>query len=113
MKKGQPRIDHTGMWYRAESSESTNALNILSEEAHKRGISYGELMKTTDSLERYEIIRAYAAFPDDQNPDDTKAAECIGCRYWKSAGAMVEWAWCQRTGKDCALYMNMKGGGAG
>lgn len=31
--------------------------------------------------------------------------------YRESAGAMVEWAWCQRTGKDCALYMDMKGGG--
>ena len=33
--------------------------------------------------------------------------------YQESAGAMVEWAWCQRTGKDCALYLDMKGGGAG
>ena len=33
--------------------------------------------------------------------------------YQESAGAMVEWAWCQRTGKNCALYMNMKGGGIG
>lgn len=33
--------------------------------------------------------------------------------YQESAGAMVEWAWCQRTGKDCALYMDVKGGGAG
>ena len=31
--------------------------------------------------------------------------------YRESAGAMVEWAWCQRTGKDCALYMDVKGGG--
>lgn len=30
--------------------------------------------------------------------------------YQESAGAMVEWAWCQRTGKDCALYMDVKGG---
>ena len=33
--------------------------------------------------------------------------------YQESASAMVEWAWCQRTGKDCALYMDVKGGGAG
>ena len=33
--------------------------------------------------------------------------------YQESASAMVEWAWCPRTGKDCALYMDMKGGGAG
>lgn len=32
--------------------------------------------------------------------------------YRESAGAMIEWAWCQRTGKDCALYMEIKGGGA-
>ena len=31
--------------------------------------------------------------------------------YQESAGAMIEWAWCQRTGKDCALYMDVKGGG--
>ena len=31
--------------------------------------------------------------------------------YQESAGAMVEWAWCQRPGKDCALYMDVKGGG--
>jgi len=24
---------------------------------------------------------------------------------------MIEWAWCKRTGKDCALYMEIKGGG--
>ena len=33
--------------------------------------------------------------------------------YRESAGAMVEWAWCQRTGKYCALYSDMKGGGIG
>ena len=31
--------------------------------------------------------------------------------YQESAGAMIEWAWCKRTGKDCALYLDMKGGG--
>lgn len=30
--------------------------------------------------------------------------------YWESRGAMVEWAWCQRTGKECALYLEMTGG---
>ena len=30
--------------------------------------------------------------------------------YRESRGAMVEWAWCQRTGKDCALYLEMTGG---
>ena len=33
--------------------------------------------------------------------------------YQESAGAMIEWAWYKRTGKNCALYMNMKGGGIG
>ena len=32
--------------------------------------------------------------------------------YRESRGAMVEWAWCQRTGKECALYLDMTGGGA-
>ena len=32
--------------------------------------------------------------------------------YQESRGAMVEWAWCQRTGKECALYLDMTGGGA-
>ena len=33
--------------------------------------------------------------------------------YQESAGAMIEWARCKRTGKDCALYLDMKGGGIG
>jgi len=32
--------------------------------------------------------------------------------YRESKGAMVEWAYCQRTGKECALYLDMTGGGA-
>ncbi len=31
--------------------------------------------------------------------------------YRESAGAMIEWAWRKRTGKDCAMYLDMKGGG--
>ena len=31
--------------------------------------------------------------------------------YRESRGAMVEWAYCQRIGKDCALYLEMTGGG--
>ena len=31
--------------------------------------------------------------------------------YQKSKGALVEWAWCQRTGKECALYVEVAGGG--
>ena len=30
--------------------------------------------------------------------------------YQESRGAMVEWAYCQRIGKDCALYLDMMGG---
>jgi len=26
--------------------------------------------------------------------------------YQESKGAMVEWAYCQRIGKDCAMYMD-------
>ena len=33
--------------------------------------------------------------------------------YQESAGAMIEWEWCKRTGKDCTLYLDIKGGGAG
>ena len=33
--------------------------------------------------------------------------------YKESRGAMIEWEWCKRTGKDCALYLEMKGGGIG
>lgn len=29
--------------------------------------------------------------------------------YQESRGAMIEWEWCKRTGKDCALYMDMSG----
>lgn len=31
----------------------------------------------------------------------------------ESAGAMIEWVWCKRTGKDYALYLDMKEGGVG
>ena len=30
--------------------------------------------------------------------------------YQESKGAIVEWAWCQRTGKECALYVEVAGG---
>ena len=30
--------------------------------------------------------------------------------YRESRGAMVEWAYCQRIGKDCAMYLDMTGG---
>ena len=30
--------------------------------------------------------------------------------YQESRGAMVEWAYCQRIGKDCAMYLDMKKG---
>ncbi len=30
--------------------------------------------------------------------------------YQESKGALVEWAWCHRTGKECALLMDMTGG---
>ena len=30
--------------------------------------------------------------------------------YQESRGAMVEWAYCQRIGKDCAMYLDMTGG---
>lgn len=30
--------------------------------------------------------------------------------YHDSKGAMVEWAYCQRIGKDCAMYMEVAGG---
>lgn len=29
--------------------------------------------------------------------------------YTESAGAMVEWAWCRRTGKERAMYMAVGG----
>lgn len=31
--------------------------------------------------------------------------------YRESKGAMVEWGYCQRIGKDCAMYMEITGGG--
>ena len=30
--------------------------------------------------------------------------------YRESKGTLVEWAWCQRTGKECALFMDLAGG---
>lgn len=31
--------------------------------------------------------------------------------YQESKGAMMEWAFCQRTGKECALLVKFAGGG--
>lgn len=31
--------------------------------------------------------------------------------YRESKGAMVEWAYCQRIGKDCVLHLDIAGGG--
>ena len=31
--------------------------------------------------------------------------------YRESADTMIEWVWCKRNGKGCALYMEIKGGG--
>ncbi len=31
--------------------------------------------------------------------------------YQESSGAMVEWDYCRRIGKPCALYMDAAGGG--
>lgn len=30
--------------------------------------------------------------------------------YQESKGTMVEWGYCQRIGKDCALYLELTGG---
>lgn len=30
--------------------------------------------------------------------------------YKESRGALIEWAWCQKTGKDCALFLDIAGG---
>ena len=30
--------------------------------------------------------------------------------YMRICMAMVEWAYCQRIGKDCAMYLDMTGG---
>lgn len=32
--------------------------------------------------------------------------------YQESRSAMIGWEWCKRTGKDCAMYLEIKGGGA-
>lgn len=39
-------------------------------------------------------------------PDGLEQAD-----YMRICLAMVEWAYCQRIGKDCAMYMDVAGGG--
>ena len=57
-----------------------------------------------DGLEQADYMRICLAMLD------TAVLAVFLPDYRESRGAMVEWAWCQRTGKECALYLEMTGG---
>lgn len=58
-----------------------------------------------DGLEQADYMRICLAMLD------TADVAVFLPDYQESRGAMVEWAYCQRIGKDCALYMDVVGGG--
>ena len=84
--------------YKAKFREAAKALErmghvILNPATLPAGLTDGDYMRIT--LAMLEAADLAVFLPD----------------YHDSEGAMVEWAWCQRTGKECALYVNVVGGG--
>lgn len=83
--------------YRAKFREATKALEaaghvVLNPATLPDGLTDGDYMRI--ALAMLEASDLAVFLPD----------------YQESRGAMVEWAWCQRTGKECALYLEMTGG---
>ena len=84
--------------YRAKFREAAKLLEaqghvVLSPAILPAGLTDGDYMRIT--LAMLEAADLAVFLPD----------------YQESKGAMVEWAWCQRTGKECALYVEVAGGG--
>lgn len=84
--------------YRAKFREAAKRLEAL---------GYVVLNPATlpDGLEQADYMRICLAMLD------TADVAVFLPDYQESRGAMVEWAYCQRIGKDCALYMDVAGGG--
>ena len=83
--------------YRAKFREAAKALEaaghvVLNPATLPDGLTDGDYMRI--ALAMLEASDLAVFLPD----------------YRESRGAMVEWAWCQRTGKECAMYLDMTGG---
>ena len=79
--------------YRAKFREAAKALEaaghvVLNPATLPDGLADGDYMRI--ALAMLEASDLAVFLPD----------------YQESRGAMVEWAWCQRTGKECALYLD-------
>ena len=78
----------------------------------------GEELVTTDLLWLHSATEFFGRKPWADGDDPTEEQLLLEASdlavflpdYQESRGAMLEWAYCQRIGKDCALYLEMTGG---
>ena len=57
---GEPALDRPKRWFLKAPPRSTmGELAALAAEAHRRKISYGQLVSSTADFERFEIVEAY------------------------------------------------------
>ena len=83
--------------YRAKFREATKALEMA-------GHVVLNPATLPDGLEQADYMRICLAMLD------TADLAVFLPDYQESKGAMVEWGYCQRIGKDCALYLDILGG---
>lgn len=83
--------------YRAKFREATKALETA-------GHVVLNPATLPDGLEQADYMRICLAMLD------TADLAVFLPDYQESKGAMVEWGYCQRIGKDCALYLDILGG---
>lgn len=81
--------------YRAKFREAAKSLEVL-------GHVVLNPATLPDGLEQADYMRICLAMLD------TADLAVFLPDYQESRGAMVEWAYCQRIGKDCALYMDVE-----
>lgn len=66
-------------------------LGALAAEAHRRGVSYGELIASLDGYDRERIVRAWWISRRADAVREAGRADpgetCRGCRYWRPASA--------------------------
>lgn len=65
-------------------------LTALAEEAHRRGVSYGELTASLDGYSREKLIREYWKSRLADAAKQSSPGECAGCPYWRSASMSTQ-----------------------
>lgn len=65
-------------------------LTALAEEAHRRGVSYGELTASLDGYSREKLIREYWKSRLADAAKQSSPGECAGCPYWRSAAMSTQ-----------------------